>query len=107
MNELYFLLQKSSIDAIDYNSLSEMDLLYDVFYSDIYKGLEADAVIILDAGSENYTMRASELHKRILFGAGIKTDCIDAACLWYVAITRAKHFLCFYSYDKEISYKRI
>ena len=36
MNELYFLLQKSSIDAIDYNSLSEMDLLYDVFYSDIY-----------------------------------------------------------------------
>lgn len=70
-----------------------------------YKGLEADAVIILDAGSENYTMRASELHKRILFGAGIKTDCIDAACLWYVAITRAKHFMCLYSYDKEISYK--
>lgn len=29
MNELYFLLQKSSIDEIDYNSLSEMNLLYD------------------------------------------------------------------------------
>lgn len=36
MNKLYFLLQKSSIDMINYNSLTEMDLLYDVFYSDIY-----------------------------------------------------------------------
>ena len=72
-----------------------------------FKGLEADAVIILDANSGGYLIRNSPLHNKVIFGSSDETDYIDAACLYYTAITRAKHYLCFFAYHEVAKYEKI
>ena len=73
-----------------------------------FKGEEADCVVLLDASSKSFPpppiLRAT---RRVLFGDTSISDMIDAHCLFYVAITRARHSLYFIYEGTQSSYLKM